>query len=97
MRVVYEEGEKETLEKCHAELKERKTVLFTGDAPDRVFGLKFKITNPAIAEYILGGLLFDRLYNFDIGIKVVGIDLEPINDAEDIKRKLHAAIDSILE
>lgn len=96
MRVVYEKGEKETLEKCHAELKERKTVLFTGDAPDRVFGLKFKITNPAIAEYILGGLLFDRLYNFDIGIKVVGIDLEPINDAENIKRKLYEAINTIL-
>ena len=43
MKVVYEEGEIERLEKIQKELKEMgRAILFDGSDPDRVYCLNFK-------------------------------------------------------
>lgn len=98
MKVVYEEGEIERLEKIQKELKEMgRAILFDGSDPDRVYSLNFKITNPGLAEYILLSLLNNKLEDFELGIKITSINLGVVPDKEDIRHKLHGAIDTILQ
>ena len=56
MKVVYEPGEIERIEIVHAEIT--KDGWYKGlfpDSEDKIYGLTFKVTNPALAEYILSG------------------------------------------
>ena len=98
MKVVYEEGEIESLERVQKELKEMgRAILFDGSDPDRVYSLNFKITNPGLAEYILVSLLNNKLEDFELGIKITSINLGPVPNKEDIRHKLYEAIDTILQ
>ena len=65
MKVLYEPGEIASIEKSVEILKDNgRECLFEENNPDRLYGLTFKVTNPALAECILVGLLNDHLDNF---------------------------------
>ena len=98
MKVLYEPGEITSIEKSVEILKEHgQGCLFEEGNPDRLYGLTFKVTNPALAQYILVGLLNDRLDNFELGIDIQSIEFGPIGtDKAAIREKLHRAIEEIL-
>jgi hypothetical protein len=95
MKIVYEDGEKEKIEDFY---NKSKLNIFDNPDPDKVYGLSFKVTDKALAEYILCGLLYDHLTseNFDLGIKVTAIHFNHIEDKCEIKEKLHKMIDEIM-
>lgn len=99
MKIVYEEGEIESLEKLHKELIDKgRAVLFpVGVDPDRVYSLSFKVTKPGLAEYLLISALNNRLEDFDLGIDIVSINFGAIQNKEDVRQKLHRAIDEIID
>lgn len=95
MKVVYEPGEIASIEKSVEILKDNgHECLFEENNPDRLYGLAFKVTNPALAQYILVGLLNDHLEDFELGIEIRSIELGPVKT--DIREKLHRAVDEIL-
>ena len=98
MKVVYEPGEIASIEKSVEILKDNgRECLFEENNPDRLYGLTFKVTNPALAQYILVGLLNDRLDNFKLGIDIQSIEFGPVGtDKAAIREKLHRAIEEIL-
>ena len=64
MKIVYGDKERDTLKHIYDEFSN--TNLFDDSDPDRVYSLNFKVTDPSVAQYILRGLLFDRLEDFDM-------------------------------
>ena len=98
MKVVYEPGEIASIGKSVEILKDTgRECLFEENNPDRLYGLTFKVKNPALAQYILVGLLNDRLDNFELGIDIQSIEFGPIGtDKAAIREKLHRAIEEIL-
>lgn len=90
MKLIYEEGEKERIEKSYEDFDHY--MFKEGD----VCGINFKVTNPAIASYILGGLLNDRIKDFDIGIDVTQINFRVFESVDKLRDKLHYMIDEIL-
>lgn len=98
MKVVYEPGEITSIEKSVEILKDNgRECLFEKNNPDRLYGLTFKVTNPALAQYILVGLLNDRLEDFELGIEILSIEFGPVGtDKAAIREKLHRAIEEIL-
>lgn len=99
MKVVYEPNEIERIEKAHKQCIENGYYggLFNSQDPDRLYGLTFKVTNPALAECILVGLLNNRLENFELGIDVQSIELDTTTmNRSALKEKLLRAIDEIL-
>lgn len=99
MKVVYEPNEVEQIETRHAEFVKNGFggLLFSDYEPDRLYGITFKVTNPALATYILGGLLHNRLNDFELGIDIKSINFNILDiDPDHIKEKLHAAIDEIM-
>lgn len=99
MKIVYEEGEIESLEKIRKELIDKgRAVLFPVDVdPDRVYSLSFKVTKPGLAEYLLISALNNRLEDFDLGIDIVSINFGDIPNKEEVRQKLHRAIDEIID
>lgn len=101
MKVVYEEGEIERLEKAHSELKNMgRALLFDEDGgwdPNRVYNLSFKVTNPGLAEYLLISLLNNKLSDFELGIDIVSINFNAVQDKNELKRKLHEAIENLID
>lgn len=98
MKIVYEPGEIERIESCHSEcIKEGYSSLFQEADPDELYGITFKVTNPALASYILGGLLNDRLNDFEMGIDIQSINynINSIN-SDNLREKLHKMIDEIV-
>lgn len=91
MKIVFNDGEKERLEDNYDKLPLK---LF--ENPDLKYGISFKVTNPAIAQYILTSLLHDRLEDFDLGIEITAIHFDQIQDRDDVKEKLHKMIDEII-
>ena len=67
MKVVYDPGEKEQLEKIHSQYGK---FVFGDESKGKTYGLTFNVTNPAIAEYVLTGLLNSNLKDFDMGIEM---------------------------
>ena len=58
----------------------------------------FKVTNPALAQYILVGLLNDHLEDFELGIEIQSIEFGPVGtDKDSFREKLHRAVEEILE
>ena len=54
MKVLYEPGEITSIEKSVEILKDNGCgCLFEENNPDRLYGLTFKVKNPALAQYIL--------------------------------------------
>ena len=50
-----------------------------------------------LAQYILVGLLNDRLDNFELGIDIQSIEFGPVGtDKDTIREKLHMAVEEIL-
>lgn len=98
MKVVYEPGEIASIEKSVEILKDNgRECLFEENNPDRLYGLTFKVTNPALAQCILVGLLNDRLEDFELGIEILSIEFGPVGtDKAAIREKLHRAIEEIL-
>ena len=98
MKVVYEPGEIASIEKSIKILKDNgRECLFEENNPDRLYGLTFKVTNPALAQCILVGLLNDHLDNFELGIDIQSIEFGPVGtDKAAIREKLHRAIEEIL-
>ena len=98
MKVVYEPGEIASIEKSVEILKDNgRECLFEENNPDRLYGLTFKVKNPALAQCILVGLLNDRLEDFELGIEILSIEFGPVGtDKAAIREKLHRAIEEIL-
>ena len=98
MKVLYEPGEITSIEKSVETLKDNGCgCLFEENNPDKLYGLTFKVTNPALAQYILVGLLNDHLEDFDLGIDIQSIEFGPVGtDKTEIREKLHSAIEDIL-
>ena len=101
MKVVYEEGEIKRLEKAHSELKNMgRALLFDEDEgwdPNRVYNLSFKVTNPGLAEYLLISLLNNKLSDFELGIDIVSLNFNAVQDKNELKRKLHEAIETLID
>ena len=98
MKVLYEPGEIDSIEEATEVLREHgQGCLFEENNPDRLYGLTCKVKNPALAQYILVGLLNDHLDNFELGIDIQSIEFGPIGtDKAAIREKLHRAIEEIL-
>lgn len=97
MKIVYEDGELESLEESYKVLKDKRRVLLFGNTdPDRTYSLNFKVTNPALAEFYLLSILNNRLEDFDLGIDVTAINFDTLTNKEEIKHKLHESIDTII-
>lgn len=98
MKLVYEPGEIDSIEKATEVLKEYgQGCLFEEGNPDRLYGLTFKVTNPALAQYILVGLMNKHLEDFELGIDIQSIEFGPVGtDKAAIREKLHTAIEEIL-
>ena len=98
MKVVYEPDEITSIEKSVEILKDNgRECLFEENNPDRLYGLTFKVINPALAQYILVGLLNDRLEDFELGIDIQSIEFGPVGtDKDTIRKKLHMAVEEIL-
>ena len=74
-------------------------VFFNDKDPDRVYSLQFKVTDPAIAEFILFSLLYDKdsTKDIDLGIDICEISLESkLTNKEDVRQRLHQVIDEVL-
>ena len=101
MKLVFEENEKENIRMAEESLRRIKgsgRSLF-GDDPDREYSINFKVTDPCIAEYIIGAMLVNSADDIsgEIGINVTSINLKPYTNKEDIKSQLHDAIESIVK
>ena len=98
MKVLYEPGEVTSIEKSVEILKEHgQGCLFEEGNPDRLYGLTFKVTNPALAQYILVGLMNNHLEDFELGIDIQSIEFGPVGtDKAAIREKLHRAVEEIL-
>lgn len=94
MKVIYNDGEKERLKKAYDEMTDFR--FFGDDNPDTIYSLSFKVTKPEIAQYVLLGLLHNRLEDFDLGIDVNTIHFNRVQDASDIRAQLHQFIDEIV-
>lgn len=96
MKIVYEPGEIERIESVYEENKDHFSI-FSDTEPDRIYGLKFKVTNPALAQYILPSWLNGYLADFDMGIEIQSIEFNVQSmSISELKRELHEAIDNIL-
>lgn len=98
MKLVYDDGELDRLKEVYDTIRDNGLggALFGDYNPETIYGITFKITKPEIAEYVLFGLLRNRLDNFDIGIDVQSIEFNLISNRDELKDKLHKAIDSIM-
>lgn len=95
MKLIFEPGEKESLRKIYEEHPD--FGVFDRSDPNREYGIKFTVNDPAIASYILVGLLNNRIKDeIDIGIDVKEINMNPIPSVCDLKSKLHAMIEEIV-
>lgn len=93
MKLVYEEGEKENLQKIHKELIESgRAMLFDDSDIGRTFSVNFTLTDSALASYILVAMLNNKL-DIDMGINITSINLNPAVDKTKIKEKLYKLID----
>lgn len=94
MKVVYDPGEKERLKKIHSQYGK---FVFGDESEGKTYCLTFNVTNPAIAEYVLTGLLHNNLKDFDIGIDVQSIELDALTKRRsELKRELMDYIDKLL-
>lgn len=95
MKIVYEPNEKQELADWYqTRCKDRAEIFNTSD-PDRIYHISFKVTNVAIAHYILLSMLNDHLEDFDMGIDVQSIDIAEVVHVNDIKERLHRMIDEM--
>lgn len=99
MKLVYEPNEIERIENNRKQCIEAGYYsLFNSPNPDHLYGLTFKVTNPALAEYILVGLLSDKLENFELGIDIQSIEFDTTRmNRSDLKERLFRAIDEIFK
>lgn len=99
MKLIYEPGEIERLEEVRSKCIKNGYMgrLFDDKDPDRMYGLTFKVTNHALAEYILIGLLHNKLDEFDIGIDVQSIEFDVLGvKRSEVRKKLINAINEIV-
>lgn len=94
MKVLYDDNEKQILRAIYDQ--HPNAHLFDDSDLERVYSINFKVTDPGVAQYILRGMLFDKLEDFDMGIKIMSINFAPYVGNYELKQKLHDAIDDIL-
>lgn len=75
---------------------EHDSLLFDKADPDRVYSIDFKITNASRAEYILFGLLKDKIPDLDLGINITSINAMGLEEYKKMKALLHEAIEQIV-
>lgn len=99
MKVVYEDGERDRLRAGYDAIREHGMggALFGEHDPEAVYGITFKVTKPEIAECVLFGLLHDKLSDFDIGINVQSIEFDIVPKRDELRNKLHEAIENIMK
>ena len=94
MKVVYDLGAMEPLANIHSQYGK---FVFGDESKGKTYGLTFNVTNPAIAEYVLTGLLNSNLKDFDIGIDVQSIEFDVLaTRRSELKRELMDYIDKLL-
>lgn len=98
MKLVYEDGEKERIKEMIKTKEEAGLgTLFGLHDSEKVYGLTFKVTDPAIAEYILLGQLYNKLEDLDLRIDVISVDFVDVATQKDrMKDRLYAAIEDII-
>lgn len=75
---------------------EHDSLLFDKADPDRVYSIDFKITNASRAEYILFGLLKDKIPDLDLGINITSINVMGLEESKKVKALLYEAIERII-
>lgn len=96
MKIVYDENEKKRIQDIH---KEMNGVIFSPETPkEKIYAVTFTVTDPALAEYYLLGMLRNKLDpdKFDIGINVRSIEFNPLVDKSTIKSRFIDLINEIL-
>ena len=101
MKLVFEDKERERLQESYEILKKEGSFgcFFDDKDPDRVYSMQFKVKDPAIAEFILFSLLFDKdsTKDIDLGIDIREISLDSkLTNKEDVRQRLHQVIDEVL-
>ena len=89
MKMIYEPGEKE-------QLSNMKSYLFNESLSERIYSLDFKVTNPALAEYILMAMMNGKLSEVDIGIDIQSINIMSLAETKILKEKLHQMIEDLM-
>jgi len=89
MKMVYEPGEKE-------QFSNMKSYLFNESLSERIYSLDFKVTNPALAEYILIAMMNGKLSEVDIGIDIQSINIMSLAETKILKEKLHQMIEDLM-
>lgn len=89
MKMIYEPGEKE-------QLSNMKSYLFNESLSERIYSLDFKVTNPALAEYILMAMMNGKLSEVDIGIDIQSINIMSLAETKILKEKLHQMIEDLI-
>lgn len=93
MKLVFEPGEKKAIEDVHKCVQP----LFEEGDIGKEFDIKIKLTDPAVADVILGGLLHGRLPEVDPGFKVTAICYRALLDKDETKKKIINAVTAILD
>lgn len=93
MQLVFAEGEKERIEEVHKTIRS----LFEPGDVGKEFGLRIELTNPAIADVIIGNLLHQSTEDkVDLGFRVTAVEFKPLPNRELLKSKItQAVIDAI--
>jgi len=92
MQLVFDHGETERIEKAHSQVH----TLFTDDDAGKEFYLKIRVTNPAIADTIISGMLHGKLPSVDPGFNITEVNFGSILSRSQVKDELIRAIDNIL-
>lgn len=93
MKLVFEPGEKERIQEEYEKSQHR---FFYDDEPEHIYSISFRVTNPAIAQYILPMLLHGKLPDFDLGISPTSLNFRDVQNADEVKQRLYQAIDEII-
>lgn len=69
MKIVFEEDEEEKIKNSNQQIR------FFSDNEDDVYAIKFRVTDRALANYIIAGLLYGELKDLNLGIEVTEVIL----------------------
>ena len=95
MKIVYEDGELDRISRAYNEHEGLRT-FFDESNPERVYSICFKVTNFALATYVLLGILNNHLEEIDLGIDVLSINFGDLANKDEVKARLHRMIEEVL-
>jgi len=97
MKLVFEPGEKELIEETY---KRCPVALFQPDSAGKEFGLTIEITNPALADPFVSGLLNGRVFkddSIDLGFKVNAVHFRALLNKDELKSQVIQAIEKTFD